>query len=187
MAAIHTTTSSILSSFLPRVSTASISNASRFTTLYSRQLSLPIIPSLAFAIPSAIHLNVPGLLEGIWESILKAVPKKKTSHMKKRTRQMAGKGLKDVTALNKCSACGHLKRAHLLCPYCVAGKQLQLVRKGYILMHYRAQRYVQGEEREGGRNHESRQRGRCIGSMGNERNGGLVLYRWIWREISCVA
>jgi len=51
---------------------------------------------------------------------LKAVPKKKTSHMKKRTRQMAGKGLKDVTALNKCSACGHLKRAHLLCPYCVA-------------------------------------------------------------------
>jgi len=33
---------------------------------------------------------------------LKAVPKKKTSHMKKRTRQMAGKGLKDVTALNKC-------------------------------------------------------------------------------------
>ncbi|KAG4434645.1 hypothetical protein IFR05_009881 [Cadophora sp. M221] len=120
MAAIHTTTSSILSSFLPRASAASISNASRFTTLYSRQLSLPIIPSLAFAIPSAIHLNVPGLLEGIWESILRAVPKKKTSHMKKRTRQMAGKGLKDVTALNKCSACGHLKRAHLLCPYCVA-------------------------------------------------------------------
>ncbi|KAH7407923.1 hypothetical protein BKA64DRAFT_597781 [Cadophora sp. MPI-SDFR-AT-0126] len=120
MAAIHTTTSSILSSFLPRLSTASMSNASRFTTLYSKQLSLPIIPSLAFAIPSAIHLNVPGLLEGIRESILRAVPKKKTSHMKKRTRQMAGKGLKDVTALNKCSACGHLKRAHLLCPYCVA-------------------------------------------------------------------
>ena len=32
---------------------------------------------------------------------------------------MAGKGLKDVTALNKCSACGRLKRAHVLCPYCV--------------------------------------------------------------------
>ncbi|KAK0106913.1 hypothetical protein ONS95_003630 [Cadophora gregata] len=120
MAAIHSTTSSILSSFLPRLSAASISNASQFTTLYSRQLFLPIIPSIAFAIPSAIHLNVPGLLEGIWESILKAVPKKKTSHMKKRTRQMAGKGLKDVTSLNRCSACGHLKRAHLLCPYCVS-------------------------------------------------------------------
>ena len=34
---------------------------------------------------------------------------------------MAGKGLKEVTALNKCSACGHVKRAHLLCPYCVKG------------------------------------------------------------------
>ena len=32
---------------------------------------------------------------------------------------MAGKGLKDVTALNKCSACGKPKRAHVLCPYCV--------------------------------------------------------------------
>jgi ribosomal protein L32 len=61
------------------------------------------------------------LLEGIWESILRAVPKKKTSHMKQRSRRMAGKALKDVTALNKCSACGHVKRAHLLCPYCVKG------------------------------------------------------------------
>ena len=89
--------------------------------LYSRQLSHPLIPSLAFAIPSAIHLNVPGLLQGIWESILRAVPKKKTSHMKQRSRRMAGKALKDVTALNKCSACGQVKRAHLLCPYCVKG------------------------------------------------------------------
>ena len=32
---------------------------------------------------------------------------------------MAGKALRDVTALNKCSACGRLKRAHVLCPYCV--------------------------------------------------------------------
>ncbi len=123
--AAHATTSSILSTFLPRLSVSSVTNASRFTTLYSRQLSLPLIPSIAFAIPSAIHLNVPGLLEGIWESILRAVPKKKTSHMKTRSRQMAGKGLKDVTALNKCSGCGHLKRAHLLCPYCVAGRTCQ--------------------------------------------------------------
>ena len=35
---------------------------------------------------------------------------------------MAGKALKDVTALNRCSACGHVKRAHVLCPYCVKGK-----------------------------------------------------------------
>ncbi len=121
MAAAHVTTRSILSSFLPRLSPVTTSSASRFTTLYSRQLSHPLLPSLSFAIPSAIQLNVPGLLEGIWESILRAVPKKKTSHMKKRHRQMAGKGMKDVTALNKCSACGHVKRAHLLCPYCVHG------------------------------------------------------------------
>jgi ribosomal protein L32 len=122
MAAAHVTTRSILSAFLPRLSTPTVSNTSRFTTLYSRQLSLPVLPSLAFAIPSAIQLDVPGIIEGLWESILRAVPKKKTSHMKKRHRQMAGKALKDVTALNKCSACGHVKRAHLLCPYCVTGK-----------------------------------------------------------------
>jgi ribosomal protein L32 len=58
----------------------------------------------------------------LWDSVLRAVPKKKTSYMKKRSRFMAGKGLKDVTALNKCSACGHVKRAHILCPYCVKGK-----------------------------------------------------------------
>jgi len=34
-------------------------------------------------------------------------------------RQLAGKALKDVTALNKCSACGRVKRAHVLCEHCV--------------------------------------------------------------------
>ncbi|KAK4983868.1 hypothetical protein LTR50_006944 [Elasticomyces elasticus] len=32
---------------------------------------------------------------------------------------MAGKALKDVTALNRCSGCGRMKRMHVLCPYCV--------------------------------------------------------------------
>ncbi|CAD6445301.1 7ae55fb3-9afa-41ec-9ca5-4c5e4aaf801a [Sclerotinia trifoliorum] len=118
MASVHATTSSILSSFLPRLAPATATFATRSTTLYSRQLSHPLLPVLT--IPSAIHLNIPGFLEGLWEGILKAVPKKKTSHMKKRHRQMAGKGLQDVTNLNRCSACGHIKRAHLLCPYCVA-------------------------------------------------------------------
>jgi ribosomal protein L32 len=122
MAASHVTARSVLSAFLPRLSTPAVSNASRFAIVHSRQLSLPVLPSIAFAIPSAIQLNVPGIIEGLWESILRAVPKKKTSHMKKRHRQMAGKALKDVTALNKCSACGHVKRAHLLCPYCVNGE-----------------------------------------------------------------
>ena len=47
--------------------------------------------------------------------------------MKKRHRQYAGKALKDVTALNKCSACGNVKRAHLLCPYCVNGECFGIV------------------------------------------------------------
>ncbi|KAK4133214.1 WD40 repeat-like protein [Trichocladium antarcticum] len=68
--------------------------------------TFPLIPS------------IPELLEGIWEGILKAVPKKKTSHMKRRHRQMAGKALKDVTSLCKCPACGELKRMHFLCPHC---------------------------------------------------------------------
>ncbi|KAG9242500.1 hypothetical protein BJ878DRAFT_167441 [Calycina marina] len=121
--AIHATTRSILSSFLPTLSTKTASRTSRFTTIYSLQLAHPLLPRLAFAIPAAIQLNIPQILEGLWEGILRAVPKKKTSHMKKRSRQMAGKGLKDVLALNKCSACGNVKRAHLLCPYCV--KEIQ--------------------------------------------------------------
>ena len=48
--------------------------------------------------------------------------------MKKRHRQYAGKALKDVTALNKCSACGNIKRAHLLCPYCVQGMFSRIVK-----------------------------------------------------------
>ncbi|KAF3892527.1 Meiotic recombination protein rec14 [Trichophyton interdigitale] len=68
----------------------------------------------------AVAAVLPSLLSDIWESILRAVPKKKTSHMKKRHRQMAGKALKDNISLNTCPACGNTKRAHLLCPHCVA-------------------------------------------------------------------
>jgi ribosomal protein L32 len=92
----------------------------RTATQLSRFLSSPLLPSAALSIPS-ISLNIPDLLGDIWEAILKAVPKKKTSHMKKRHRQLAGKALKDVNSINTCPACGKPKRAHLLCPYCVEG------------------------------------------------------------------
>ncbi|KAF9887432.1 hypothetical protein FE257_010149 [Aspergillus nanangensis] len=69
--------------------------------------------------PAAVSLNIPGILSGLWDSVLRAVPKKKTSHMKKRHRQMAGKALKDIKNLNTCSGCGQVKRAHVLCPHCV--------------------------------------------------------------------
>lgn len=73
--------------------------------------------------PVSISLNIPGILSDLWESVLRAVPKKKTSHMKKRHRQMAGKALKDTTNLVKCPGCGQIKRAHLLCPHCVKGEK----------------------------------------------------------------
>lgn len=122
MAATHVTTLTILSSFLPQFSISAASFASRTTTLKMRQLALPLLPSLSLSIPAAIQLKIPTLLGDLWESVLRAVPKKKTSYMKKRSRFMAGKALKDVTALNRCSACGHVKRAHVLCPYCVKGE-----------------------------------------------------------------
>lgn len=71
--------------------------------------------------PVTLSLNIPGLLSDIWDSVLRAVPKKKTSHMKKRHRQMAGKALKDVKSLSTCSGCGRTKRSHVLCPHCVQG------------------------------------------------------------------
>lgn len=77
-------------------------------------------PFAALAIPSLSLPSFPSLGE-IWDGVLKAVPKKKTSYMKKRTRFLAGKEIKDITSLNKCSACGRVKRAHILCPYCVDG------------------------------------------------------------------
>ncbi|KAJ5086308.1 WD domain protein [Penicillium alfredii] len=67
----------------------------------------------------AISLPVPSLLSDLWDSVLRAAPKKKTSHMKRRHRQLAGKALKDVHGLSKCPACGQIKRSHVLCPHCV--------------------------------------------------------------------
>ncbi|KZF25720.1 ribosomal L32p family protein [Xylona heveae TC161] len=115
---------SSLPAVAPLISSEATAFASRSAMLQTRRFALPLLPSISFAIPVAIHLNIPSIIPGLWESILKAVPKKKTSHMKKRHRQMAGKGLKDVTSLNRCSSCGNVKRAHILCPHCVKGKKL---------------------------------------------------------------
>lgn len=96
----------------------------RASTRTALTVSRQLTPKMLFqlALPISFSLNLPPILFGIWESILRAVPKKKTSHRKKRQRFMAGNALKDVTSLNKCSACGNVKRAHLLCPYCVKGR-----------------------------------------------------------------
>ena len=96
----------------------------------TRQAPYPSWPSLAVAITAAIQ-SIPGLLGDIWEGILKAVPKKKTSHMKKRHRQMAGKALKDVANLNKCPVCGHTKKMHTLCPQCMGSKLTSDISRGW--------------------------------------------------------
>ncbi|KAL2355640.1 hypothetical protein BJ546DRAFT_971225 [Cryomyces antarcticus] len=105
-----------LQAFLP-IAYASFRPAVTIPAL--RMIRQPLLPALSFTLPIASLTALPSIFSDLWESILRAVPKKKTSHMKKRHRQMAGKALKDVTALNKCSGCGRVKRAHVLCPYCV--------------------------------------------------------------------
>lgn len=113
MAAVRIPSAGFLSAFLPVAQATLLPHAAPIAG------RLPLLQQLRTSLIPAALLPIPSLLEQIWDGVLKAVPKKKTSHMKKRHRQMAGKALKDVTALNKCSACGRVKRAHVLCPYCV--------------------------------------------------------------------
>ncbi|PWW72439.1 hypothetical protein C7212DRAFT_336194 [Tuber magnatum] len=94
-------------------------SVTRLCLLHPTRSLLPILRLPTLAIPAAIHLNIPNLLPGIWESILRAVPKKKQSHSRKRMRQLAGKALLDITALVKCPACGKIKRSNMLCEPCV--------------------------------------------------------------------
>lgn len=68
--------------------------------------------------PSTIHPSTTSSFSTT--AALLAVPKKKTSHSKRRHRQLAGKALKDVVAVVNCPGCGRPKKAHFLCPYCVA-------------------------------------------------------------------
>ncbi|RDA83816.1 hypothetical protein CP532_4614 [Ophiocordyceps camponoti-leonardi (nom. inval.)] len=85
-------------------------------------ISLPLLRWPAIVSPrpplAGIDLRLP-TLDDIWESILRAVPKKKTSHSRKRHRQMAGKALKDVTGLCECPGCGETKRTHRICQKCL--------------------------------------------------------------------
>lgn len=104
------------------LSTSALRNGA-FFGLFKQQLAYisPLrIPSVNIALP-ATAISIPSLLSDIWEGILKAVPKKKTSHSKRRHRFLAGKALKDVKSVVKCPGCGKPKKSHTLCPYCVSG------------------------------------------------------------------
>jgi len=117
--------------FFTRLSTATALFFSRpaIAPRPAQGLPQPLLRLMPLAIPASVHASlwsIPALLEGIWESVLRAVPKKKTSHSKKRHRQMAGKALKDFTATCTCPACGEIKRMHYMCPSCVKRMQLLL-------------------------------------------------------------
>ncbi|KAI0025930.1 putative meiotic recombination protein Ski8/Rec14 [Xylariomycetidae sp. FL0641] len=110
------------SALLPRLSPATLGLSFRSTVFFSQSQQSPTwlpIPALAVGLSGAVS-KIPSLLGDIWEGILRAVPKSKTSHMKKRHRQYAGKALPMVTNLNKCPACGQTKKTHTLCPSCFA-------------------------------------------------------------------
>ncbi|RMZ84223.1 hypothetical protein DV738_g648, partial [Chaetothyriales sp. CBS 135597] len=80
---------------------------------------IPFGASSGAALP-AISIGISAWLAEAWDGLLKAVPKKKTSHMKRRHRQLAGKALKDLNNINTCPGCGKPKKSHTLCPYCVS-------------------------------------------------------------------
>lgn len=128
------------SSFFPALT----STRSRPTLTSIRDYLQPTLRA-STAISLAVRIGlVPSILAGLWEGILRAVPKKKTSHRKKRQRFMAGKALQDVTALNRCSACGAVKRAHLLCPGCIGRKQRPFCEtKNLHLTYVRCSGYVE--------------------------------------------
>ncbi|KAF4452498.1 gtp-binding protein beta subunit-like protein [Fusarium austroafricanum] len=96
----------------PRLSSPALLSSVSF-----RQFTQKLLPSLSIAIPG-VSLNLP-TIDDIWESVLRAVPKNKVSHSRKRHRQMAGKALKDVNNLCKCPGCGQPKRTHRLCQTCL--------------------------------------------------------------------
>jgi large subunit ribosomal protein L32 len=87
------------------------------------RVPLPLLTLSSLAAPFLNRIpNPSSILQDIWDGILRAVPKKKTSYSKSRMRRLAGKGLKDVMSIVKCPSCGRPKRSHFLCPYCVYGK-----------------------------------------------------------------
>lgn len=96
--------------------------------LSSPSFAFPLSPVLppAFTLPKSFFLAVTSIIPiftGIWDSILRAVPKKKTTHSQKRKRQLIGKALQDKKNLTRCEACGDWKLLHTLCESCVKSIQ----------------------------------------------------------------
>ena len=83
---------------------------------------LSILQNLPSIFPSLTGIKIPSILEIIGTSILLAVPKKKTTHSKKRMRS-SGKYLKNLQNIVKCPFCGNPTLMHHLCHNCFTGLQ----------------------------------------------------------------
>jgi len=73
--------------------------------------------------PTLSALVLPNFLREL-ARLLRAVPKKKVSHSRKRMRS-AHKGIPLNLSLGLCPACGEPKRQHFLCLHCYADKVLE--------------------------------------------------------------
>ncbi|KJZ80249.1 hypothetical protein HIM_00099 [Hirsutella minnesotensis 3608] len=107
----------VAASIMPRIAMPRVFASSRWSALCASIFSPRLLSPLAIAVPG-VSLNLPTLGD-IWESVLRAVPKKKVSHSRRRHRQMAGKALEDVNGLCTCPGCGEIKRTHRLCSKCL--------------------------------------------------------------------
>ncbi|KAL7416429.1 hypothetical protein BDY24DRAFT_379725 [Mrakia frigida] len=122
MASLHLTTTSRTSSSLLKSLFSSPSSTGLFSSL-----ALPLPPSSSSS-PSALGSSTPGLaplgslLQDLWETILRAVPKTRTSHSKKR-RRATNKQLKDKLDITSCRACGRPKLSSSICPHCKSAIQ----------------------------------------------------------------
>lgn len=86
-------------------------------------LSARSLPSPAAAeAASWLRRLLPASALSLWDGLLLAAPKKRTSHAKKRMR-MANKYLRPDPSLKQCDMCGAWKRPHVYCSFKCPGRR----------------------------------------------------------------
>ncbi|TPX36371.1 hypothetical protein SmJEL517_g01554 [Synchytrium microbalum] len=74
-------------------------------------------PLIHYSSAGCIQLPAPSIIDIIIEGILLAVPKKRTTHRKKRLR-MATKWLRPMRNIMACPLCGRMTLMHHVCRHC---------------------------------------------------------------------
>lgn len=98
---------------------------SRLSSLFHRSTAL------SAATTDLVFPSLPGVrtlegLRGVLDSLLLAVPKKKTTPGKKRKR-MTNKWLRPDLSIRRCEICDRWKRAHTYCkPNCIGRREMQI-------------------------------------------------------------